>query len=181
MESFYDNLIQEHSKINKAYIYFGNNSSNKHNTVLNCNVLDKNIQNLMTQFIKYPNTKSEFKHIILRDKELFIFKEHTKCMRKHVASSNFITLPDTNILLCLTTEINEKLSEIAFPSSNQYQKNVKCQEYIFTIHEKIKLIIHMENNTNSVFLDILIDDYIDTTVQYLKGGIINQISKLLLN
>ena len=181
MDSFYDNLIQKHYKISKANIYFGNNLNNKQNNVLNCNTTDKNIQNIMTQFIKYPNTKSEFKHIILHDKELLIFKEHTKCMRKHIVSSNFITLPDTNIPLCLATEINEKLPEIAFPSSNHYQKNVNCHEYIFTIHEKIKLIIHMENNTNSIFLDILVDDYIDTTVQYLKGGIINQLSTLLSN
>ena len=179
MDSFYNNLIQEHAQINKAQIHFGNSSSDKQNSLLNCAVSDKVIQDVMTKFLKYPNIKTEFKHIVARDKELFIFKEGTKCLRKYVISSKFITLPDTNTTVCLTTEKNEKLREIAFPSSNQYQKNVNCNEYIFTIHEKIKLIIHMENNTNVVFLDIIVDDYIDTTVQYLKGDIINQITQIL--
>ena len=73
----------------------------------------------------------------------------------------------------------EKLKEIDFPSSNKYQKNVICIEYIFTIHDKIKLIIHTENKNTCIFLDITIDDYIDTTVQYLKSGIIEQISNYI--
>ena len=93
--------------------------------------------------------------------------------------NDFITIPETNSQICIITEKNEVLPEISFPSSNVYQKNVNCVEYIFKIHEKVKLILHIENNTNGVFLDVNVDDYIDTTVQYLKDGIILQLSKLL--
>ena len=75
MDSFYNNLIQEHAQINKAQIHFGNSSSDKQNSLLNCAVSDKVIQDVMTKFLKYPNIKTEFKHIVARDKELFILKK----------------------------------------------------------------------------------------------------------
>ena len=180
MEEFLNTLIKDHACLNKGLIYFGNKQNlNEHNNVINCSISDFTVQTIMSHFIKYPNKKDEFKHIIALDKELFIRKEHNTCIRQHTLSSNFITFPDKERLLCVTTKKIEKLKEIDFPSSNKYQKNVNCSEYIFTIHDKIKLIVHTENKNTSVFLDITIDDYIDTTVQYLKSGIIEQISNYI--
>tara|TARA_B100000161_G_C33536203_1_gene408453 strand:- start:3 stop:548 length:546 start_codon:yes stop_codon:yes gene_type:complete len=180
MEEFLNTLIKDHARLNKGLIYFGNKQNlNEHNNVINCSISDFTVQTIMSHFIKYPNKKDDFKHIIALDKELFIRKEHNTCIRQHTLSSNFITFPDKERVLCVTTKKIEKLKEIDFPSSNKYQKNVNCSEYIFTIHDKIKLIVHTENKNTSVFLDITIDDYIDTTVQYLKSGIIEQISNYI--
>ena len=182
MEGFLNTLIKDHAHLNKALIYFGNKqNSTEQKNVINSSISDPIIQTIMSQFIKYPNKKDDFKHIIALDKELFIRKEHNTCIRQHTVSSQFITLTETQSPLCVITKQVEKLKEIDFPSSNKYQKNINCNEYIFTIHEKINLIIHTENKNTTVFLDITIDDYIDTTVQYLKGGIIEQILKLINN
>lgn len=180
MEAFLNTLIKDHAHLNKALLYFGNKqNSGEQNNVINCSVSDFTVQTIMSQFIKYPNKKDDFKHVIALDKELFIRKEHNTCIRQHTVSSKFITLSDSQSPICVMTKKVDKLKEIDFPSSNKYQKYVNCSEYIFTIHDKIKLVIHTENKNTSIFLDITIDDYIDTTVQYLKGDIIEQISNCI--
>lgn len=180
MDIFLNTLIKEHSQLHKAVIHFGNNK-NIHNEehVMDCSISDSIVQKIMSKFMNYPHIKRDFNHIVALDKELFIQKENNTCIRKYTVSSKIISIPETNLPVCLMTQKIEKLKEIDFPSSNKYQKYIKCIEYIFTIHDKIKLIIHSENKNTTVFMDITIDDYIDTTVQYLKDGIIEQISKMI--
>ena len=178
MDAFFDNLIKNKSKVDKIKIYFGN-TQNRNESIIDCNISQENVDKVMNQFIGYSNKKNEFKHIVALDKELFTNKNETNCIRRLVTNCDIITIPETDCSICMITERVEKLKEIDFPSCKEYQQNVNCMEYTFNIHAKVKLIIHMENNTYSVFLEGVVDDYLDTTIQYIKNGLITDISKIL--
>jgi hypothetical protein len=180
MDEAFDSIIKTRTTIDKVKIYFGKNEQTNTN-MLNCNITKENVDKCFSQFIGYSNTKREFKHIVALDKELITNKNETICRRLLVTDCTITTIPDTNNMICIITEKVETLSEIDFPCSKEYQKNTNCMEYIFILHAKVKLVIHIENNTHTALLDIIVDDYLDTTIQYLKSGVISQISSLLFS
>lgn len=178
MNELLDSVVSKRNNIQYVKIYFGNNT-NSDSCILNCNVSNDIVDKCLSQFIGYSNTKNEFKHIVALDKELFITKKESICKQILVDACDFVNIPDSDNQVCIMTERVNSLSEIDFPSKKNYNKISNCMEYIFNIHAKVKLVIRIENNTNSVFLDAVVDDYIDTTIQYLKDGIIQTISSFI--
>lgn len=176
MDSVFKQILKDRSSLDKIKLYFGKTDNN---IILNCSIDETNFEHFMSNFVKYQNIKKEFKHIIAWDKELVISKNNTECKRLCVFGYDFITIPQTDITMSIMTEKNETLPEINFPCVKEYQKNTNCVEYIFAVHEKINLVTHIENNSNMIYLDVTVDDYIDTTIQHLQDNLINKISTLL--
>lgn len=178
MNELLDTIISKRNDIQTIKIYFGNNTTNNL-CLLDCTISNDIVDRCLSQFIGYSNTKNEFKQIIALDKELIITKKNSTCKQFLVDQCDFVTVPDLNNKVCIMTEKIKTLSEIEFPCKKNYNKVANCMEYVFNVHAKVKLVIHIENNTNSLFLEAIVDDYIDTTIQYLKDGIIQTISSLL--
>jgi hypothetical protein len=137
------------------------------------------VDKCLSHFIGYSNTKNEYKHMIALDKELFISSEKTFCKQTLVDSCNFVDVPDSTNQICIITEKIKMIPEIEFPCKKQYNKITNCMDYVFNVHAKVKLVIHIENNIHSIFIEANVDDYIDTTIQYLKEGIIQNVSSFI--
>lgn len=178
MNELLDSVVSKRNTIQHVKIYFGN-SKNSGSNILDCNVSNDIVDKCLSQFIGYSNTKNEFKHIVALDKELFITKKDTVCKQILIDECNFSKIPNSDNQVCIMTEKVNSLSEINFPSKKKYNNISNCMEYIFNIHAKVQLVVRIENNTNSVFLDATVDDYIDTTIQYLKDGIIQTIATFI--
>ena len=180
MDEFMNSVIKNRWNITTLYCYFGQKEDE---CIFKTPISEQRRDNLISQFIKYPIEKGDYRHIISLDKELKVYTEHTICKRTMSCyleninvDSNSNSNSDNSVYFIANRE--EILTEIDFPSRKYYQKNERCNDIIFKLNPKINLVVSTENNIISVYLVATIDDYIDTTLQSYTE-FVNQIAKIL--
>ena len=160
MNTFTSQIMKDYNSLSSLYAYFGKKVGNNiFNTYFDEDAVDEIIGN----FIGYPRTREEYKHIVSLDKDLMIYKDKTICTRS--MSYFFDNIDITNGSVYLIANKEEQLKEIDFPSQKKYQKNENCVDIIFTLNPKINLVITTEKEKNTIHLEAQLDEYTDTTLQ----------------